>query len=123
MLCNPTLSFIAIALAYFIVAIAGFNNLPGVYFLFSSIFFGVLIQLACSFMGELFGWLTIVLLGVAMYLFALFGRKKKEEEKEKPVQDYVSDCYKPRRCCNKTSASASQSASALPTASATGSKC
>ncbi len=123
MLCNPTLSFIAIALAYFIVAIAGFNNLPGPYFLFSSIFFGVLVQLACSFMGELFGWLTIVLLGIGMYLFAVFGRKNKEDDKIKSVQDNTPDCYRPRRCCNRTSASGSQTASVLPSASSTGSKC
>jgi hypothetical protein len=96
MLCNATMSFIAIAIAYFIVSIAGYNNLPNAYFLFGSVFMTFLIQLACSFMGELFGWMTMVLLGLAIYLYFLFGAK--EREVDPPNNNGVCTCCMRRNC-------------------------
>ena len=80
MLCTATLSFIAISLSYFIVSIAGYNNLPGSLFLVAVVLVGSLIQIACSFIGEAFGWGVMVIMGVVIYLYMLNGGAKPDPE-------------------------------------------
>lgn len=71
MLCIATLSFIAISLAYFIVSIAGYNSLPTSLFLVGVVIIGAVIQAACSFVGEAFGWGAMVLMGVIVYIYMM----------------------------------------------------
>lgn len=71
MLCIATLSFIAISLAYFIVSLAGYNNLPSSLFLVGVVIIGAVIQAACSFVGEAFGWGTMVIMGVIVYIYMM----------------------------------------------------
>ena len=75
MLCMATLAFIAISLAYFIVSIAGYNNLPGSLFLVGTVIVGFFIQLACSFIGEVFGWGAMVLIGAILYIYMVRSPK------------------------------------------------
>jgi hypothetical protein len=71
MLCIATLSFIAISLAYFIVSVAGYNNLPSSLFLVGVVIIGAVVQAACSFVGEAFGWGAMVILGVIVYMYMM----------------------------------------------------
>ena len=75
MFCTATLSFIAISLAYFIVSIAGYNNLPGSLFLVGVVIIGALVQVACSFIGEAFGWGVMALMGVILYIYIVGAPK------------------------------------------------
>jgi hypothetical protein len=101
MLCTATLSFIAISLAYFIVSIAGYNNLPSSLFLVGVVIIGSLIQIACFFVGEAFGWGAMVLMGVVLYLVVLFRGKAFKPDPEPSNGGGCGCCSRPRcgGCC------------------------
>lgn len=90
MLCIATLSFIAISLAYFIVSIAGYNNLPSSLFLVGVVIIGSVVQAACSFVGEAFGWGAMVILGIIMYIYMMANSAK-------PVRPSGGGCG----CCSR----------------------
>ncbi len=94
MLCTATLAFIAISLAYFIVSIAGYNNLPGSLFLVGTVIVGFFIQLACSFIGEVFGWGAMVLMGVIVYIYMM------KDQKPSPARPCNRPCDCPKKRCD-----------------------
>jgi hypothetical protein len=96
MLCIATLSFIAISLAYFIVSVAGYNNLPSSLFLVGVVIIGAVVQAACSFVGEAFGWGAMVILGVIVYMYIMANPSR-------PSGGGCGCCSRPRcgGCCNR----------------------
>jgi uncharacterized membrane protein len=80
MVCNATISFIAIIVAYILVSTLGYNNIPNASFLLLFIAMSGFIELVCSLLGEFFGWIIIILMSIVTGIIniSLHNSKKKE---------------------------------------------
>jgi hypothetical protein len=74
MLCNTTISFITIIIAYILVSLFGYNNIPSALFLLLFIAISGFIELVCMTLGEIFGWIIILLVIVCIIFINIFSK-------------------------------------------------
>ena len=65
-LCLPTISMIAIIIAYIVVGMFGYNKYPGSLFLMVAFVLVVAVQIGCTMMSEIGGWAVMGLLVIGL---------------------------------------------------------